>query len=46
MVGPLRRLISFLKSHTDTAAVHGIMDGEVMTRLEDGQGELEEFEIW
>ena len=33
-------------SHADTTEVHGIMYGEVMTRLEDGQEELEEFEIW
>ena len=43
--GPPRRLISS-QTHTDTAEVHGIMNGEIMTRLEDGQVELEEFEIW
>lgn len=32
--------------HTDTAEVHGIMNGEMMTHLEGGQVELEEFEIW
>ena len=32
--------------HADTAEVHGIMNGELMTFLEHGQRELEEFEIW
>lgn len=35
-----------LKSTTDTAEVHGVMNGELMKSLEDGQVELEEFEIW
>ena len=32
--------------HADTTKVHGIMYGELMTRLENGQEELEEFDIW
>ena len=32
--------------HADAAAVHGIMNGELMPILEDGKIELEEFEIW
>lgn len=43
--GTCSATIDSSQSQTDTAEVHGIMKGELMTSLEDEQKKLEEFEI-